>query len=114
MAGTGTIAIGGLIDGLASGNKNIDLSFDITTAVDQSLSISLASGDNTFTPPTGVNAVMIIPPPANVTVIKLKGAAGDTGIVLNPSKPSFIGLGGAANIIINAAAIIAGVVISYV
>ena len=51
---------------------------------------TLASGDNTITLPTGgstVKAATIIPPAGNAQAITLKGATGDTGLVLSLTEP---------------------------
>jgi hypothetical protein len=54
---------------------------------------TLASGNNTITVPnTAVTGVTIIPPPANVETITLKGVNGDTGIRLHLTDPSSIGI----------------------
>lgn len=52
---------------------------------------TLASGFNTITLPTGgatVVSCVIVPPPANVVTLTLKGVTGDTGIPLHLTEPS--------------------------
>ena len=58
--------------------------------------LTLASGANTITPPTGGAAVptgcVIIPPAANTTSLTLKGVTGDTGIRLHNTDPTVLAL----------------------
>lgn len=73
----------------------------------------LASGPNTITPPTSgvtAKAVTILPPSGNLTVITLKGVAGDTGVAIHLTDPTTIGLNSpSATFVLNAAALIDGV-----
>lgn len=59
-------------------------------------SVTLASGANTITVPTGggtqPTAVTIWPPNGNTTSITLKGVTGDTGIALHLTDPTTIAL----------------------
>jgi len=58
--------------------------------------VTLTSGFNLLTPPTGGSTptgVTIIPPVGNVESITLKGITGDTGVLLHPTDPSSFGLG---------------------
>lgn len=75
--------------------------------------VSLASGANTITPPSGgttPRAVTIIPPSGNVNLITLKGIAGDTGVALHKTDPTTIALDSpTATFVLNAAALIDGV-----
>lgn len=74
--------------------------------------VSLASGANTITPPTGGSspkALTIIPPSGNVVTITLKGVTGDTGILLHPTDPTTIALGSTTNTLtITTSAILTG------
>ncbi|HMB37426.1 MAG TPA: hypothetical protein VKV41_25490 [Methylomirabilota bacterium] len=54
--------------------------------------VTLASGTTTLAMPTGATMLVIIPPPTNVTPIVLKGAAGDTGVALNPNCATVLAL----------------------
>lgn len=57
--------------------------------------ISLASGANTITVPTGgtvPKAVTIIPPTGNQDTLTLKGVTGDTGIALHLTDPFTLSL----------------------
>jgi len=55
--------------------------------------LTLSSGFNTITLPTGgstVNACTIVPPTANVVTMTLKGITGDTGVPLHLTDPTTI------------------------
>ena len=56
---------------------------------------TLAAGFNLITPPadTVATGVTIVPPSYNELTITLKGITGDTGLLLNPSDPTSLGLG---------------------
>jgi hypothetical protein len=75
--------------------------------------VTLASGANTITPPTGgttPKAVTIIPPVGNVNTITLKGITGDTGVVLHKTDPAVISLNSpTSTFVLTASAEIAGV-----
>lgn len=75
--------------------------------------VSLANGDNTITvPATGApaTACVIVKPAGNSVAIKLKGIAGDTGILLHKTDHDVISLDpGQASFVLNAAAQINGV-----
>ena len=74
--------------------------------------VTLASGANTITPPTGGSSpkgLTIIPPASNTIGITLKGVTGDTGISLHLTDPTSIGLGSTTNTLtLTAASTIAG------
>ncbi len=77
-----------------SGSRSIGpFSIVGTTTFDEVDTRQLLLGDNTFTlpvapgPPLGV---VIDPPNANTAVLKIKGAAGDVGIVINKTLPTVI------------------------
>lgn len=75
--------------------------------------VSLSSGSNTITPPTGATtpkAVTIVPPSGNLNTIILKGVGGDTGVVLHLTDPTTIALNSpVTTFVLNAAAGIDGV-----
>ena len=103
----------------------VQFSGDITTSIIQSALdnavspgesdiISLALGANTITAPVVsgiiVTGLMIIPPAGNINLMTLKGVAGDTGIPLHLTNPTFIPLNTTfVSLVINAAAAIVGV-----
>jgi hypothetical protein len=75
--------------------------------------LTLASGDNTITVPTGgaaPTAVTIVKPAGNTVLLKLKGAGGDTGVKLNLTAHDSVSLDSTqATFILNAAAQLVGV-----
>jgi hypothetical protein len=79
--------------------------------------INLAIGDNTIAVPTGgtvPTAVTIVKPVANTATLKLKGAGGDTGVKLHITDPDSISLDPTqASFILNASAIVTGVVLIW-
>lgn len=57
--------------------------------------VTLVTGANTITPPTGGSspkAVTVLPPSGNTLSITLKGVTGDTGVGLHLTDPTSIGL----------------------
>lgn len=88
-----------------------DLEFNQTfEAIDNAASpgeielISLLTGANTITPPTGATGVTIIPDNTNTIAITLKGVTGDTGLPLALTSPTSIGLASASNTFVLTAA----------
>lgn len=75
--------------------------------------VSLNTGNNTITPPTGGStpvAVTITPPAGNLNTITLKGVAGDTGVVLHLTDPTSIALNSpTATFVLTASANVIGV-----
>jgi len=75
--------------------------------------VTLTSGANTVTPPTGGTtplAVTIVPPSGNTALITLKGISGDTGIALHKTDPCTISLNSTTStFVLTAASQIAGV-----
>lgn len=80
---------------------------------DEERVIGLLAGDNVITVPTsGVLAqgIVMVPPPTNTAILKLKGNAGDVGVQLNPQNMAVISLdSGVQQVIVNASAPVAGV-----
>lgn len=54
--------------------------------------VTLAAGNNSFSVPSGTTGLTIIPPDSNTEIITLKGVNGDTGVKLNLTGPTSIGL----------------------
>ena len=55
--------------------------------------LTLASGANTITLPTGgstVKSATLVPPTSNSQTITLKGVTGDTGIALSKTQPTVV------------------------
>mgnify|MGYP001594935536 CR=1 FL=1 len=84
-----------------------------TASPGQEQIVTLASGANTITPPTGGSTVvgcMIIPPAANATLITLKGVTGDTGVPIHKTDHTVVGLDSTlTTFVLTAAAQIIGV-----
>lgn len=54
---------------------------------------SLGNGDNTITVPTNASVAVLIPPVSNTTIsFKIKGASGDTGILISKAAPTVLTL----------------------
>jgi hypothetical protein len=62
----------------------------LTNTVHQRFLLSLVSGANTVTIPTGTTIVALIPPPANTQTLTLKGVSGDTGINMSRTQPTIV------------------------
>ena len=92
MAGA-SFVISGMSAGEPSGQRVFGpLSVTNTATVGETLAVALASGDNTFTVPTGSVACMVIPPTNNSTAIKFRCSlnSGDAGLPLNPGALPFM------------------------
>lgn len=79
---------------------------NVSTGSGQIQQVALASGANTITVPTSAVAVTILMPSGNTVQVTLKGVSGDTGIALNQSGPSLIGLQGVTSFVLNAASVV--------
>ncbi len=79
--------------------------------------LTLASGANTITVPTGgstVTGCLISPPTGNTTSIILKGVTGDTGIRLHNTDPTSIAIDSSvATFVLTAGGTITGVRLFY-
>lgn len=109
----GTITIQGLIPGTLAGTQYVGpftltvngTNFAITELI-------LASGANTIPIPTWAFIAIIVPPVANAVSLTLKGASGDTGIIIDQAQPTLLnmptGISNSANLVITAASQTAG------
>lgn len=110
MTVNAALRIEGSVIGMAGGAEGISLSVFIASAIGQRQLITLASGANTITVPTGSTMVIIVPPTTNTQTMTLKGVTGDTGIALDVAKPFVLSLAaGVASFVITAGAQIVGV-----
>jgi hypothetical protein len=76
--------------------------------------VTLASGANTLTWPTGSRRCVITPPTANTTAITYKGVAGDTGTRLHDTDWNVISRDASvASFVLNAAAQVVGVELAW-
>lgn len=65
--------------------------------------LSLSSGDNTISVPSGAIGIAFSPSSSSTVVKKLKGAGGDTGVTIRANAPSVVYLPDAtASFILNA------------
>ena len=101
----GTLLISGTQSGIPTGEAVIG-PFNVPMSnVDETLSVTLAQGDNTFALPAAIEGVIIMIPANQTGVVKLKGAGADTGVplsVLEPTVLEFPSGGVPASIILNA------------
>jgi hypothetical protein len=83
------VQLRGILEGLPGGSVNIAPS-DIqnTTPPQNTLQDVLANGDNIVPIPALADGIIIIFDPTSTTVKKIKGAGGDTGVIV--SKTSWI------------------------
>lgn len=89
-----------------SGDVEYSQTFDaqtVSTGSGQNQIVALSSGNNTITPPTNAIAVTIIFPDGNTVQVTLKGVNGDTGIALNLTGPTSLGLQSVSTFVLSAA-----------
>lgn len=84
MAALSTIQLRGYFSGLLGGSRSISPT-DLVNVSAPALasSTTLANGDTTIAGPTGSIGCIILLNPASVTVKKLKGIVGDTGVAIS-------------------------------
>lgn len=89
---------------------------EIASPKAQHFVMNLVAGDTEISLP-GVYLAIIVPPPDNTAVLKLKGAAGDTGIKIHSSHWCALTLNGSPtptnSIIINASTLVTSVELYY-
>jgi hypothetical protein len=66
--------------------------------------VTLLSGVNTIGIPTGAVGCYFVPYASNAQQLTLKGAGGDTGLILAPTQPVLLSFGGGINTFIIQAA----------
>lgn len=107
MAIESHLTLRGYFENLTEGARNLAptelINSDAPTTVTV---VSLVSGDNTIAVPAKAVGCLILFASTSAVVKKLKGAGGDTGITLHPTKWLVLSFTAAAmaNIIINASA----------
>lgn len=110
VSATRTIAI--VFTGDIAGDQSIAASTN-TTSPGQIQVVTLASGANTITVPSGgttPTACTIMKPTGNTTAITLKGIAGDTGIALHLTDPDTVSIASSVtSFVLNAGASLPGV-----
>ena len=95
MAANAVIQITGQISGAATGGKTIGpMTLTSSAACPQTQELTLAAGDNTVTVPVATNnapsGCFITLPSSNTSVVTLKGAAADTGIVIGKTSTQML------------------------
>lgn len=114
----GTLTIMGASAGLSSGQKTIGpATMTGNATVGAILDATLASGDNTFSVPTGATAVAIFLGTGSTTTIKVRTNldAADAGIQVGGS--GFVAFplpAGSTQVVLNASGVLAGVELSFI
>ena len=109
MAGSGTITLSGTIVGLPNGQRVVSQSYPIDAAIDESLQLTLAVGDNEIAVPGGASAVMIDLPVSNTVLVTLSPALGIAGVALHKTLPAWLPIDSSQTVLVlNAASALAG------
>jgi|SRR5579859_785756 len=87
---SGVLTFSGVLIGLPSGTRTINLSIPIPNAVDESQELSLVAGDDVVSVPAGASGVILDPPAGNSVVVALKSPGDTTGVALHPSLPTIL------------------------
>ena len=90
----------------------LSLLLELATAIGDVQTLTLASGNNTLTIPSGTKLIVFVPPVANATALLLKGANGDTGVNMVPNQWAAIPYQ-SGSVVINAAAQVSGNTVAY-
>jgi len=111
------LTVSGTYSGLPEGSGSISLPVvNLTSAVYERLPLTLSSGNNTVTVPTGASLVLLVPPTGNTTQVILKGVNGDTGISVSRATPFFFLLDTTSppsSFVLNAAGSISGYTVVF-
>lgn len=95
MPGSAILTLSGTVTGIPSGQQVVNVVWTIPAAIGEVIPTSLAIGNNVINVPSGARTVMIQPPDGNTVQMTFKGIAGDTGILMDLTLPSFPSLGSA-------------------
>ena len=108
----GNITVAGNVTGAPTGSRTFGpLTITANSAVDATQVLSLSSGANTVTVPSGATACVILGPnatnpqpnPRSGVVLTVKGVSGDTGIAVSNAYPTLLSWDSApATFVINA------------
>ena len=107
MALRSLVQLRGFFELLPGGSKNINVSdLQNNTPPSEEVQLILLLGDNTITVPALAAGCIIVFDSTSVTTKTLKGAAGDTGIILAPTQWSVLTFtpAGITDFIINSSA----------
>ena len=104
----GTVTVTGAASGLLGGEKILGpITITGTAIVGEILDVTLSSGDNSFTIPTGAVGVVFIPPATNTATVKYRtsGNSADGGLPISGIQP-FVHVfnGSPSSVILNASA----------
>lgn len=89
------------VDDLLAETLPVALQWSMTSAVGQIQSLTIGT-NTTITVPSGTTLIILIPPTTNTNALTLKGASGDTGVLLSLTKPTVIAYA-SGTVILNAA-----------
>lgn len=104
---SGSFTIKGTVTGLLTGAKDLGtVTIANASAVANTSVVTLALGDTTVPIPTAAVAALFVPATGSTAVLKLKGAAGDTGVRLASTGAQVLNFGTPhdASFIVNASA----------
>lgn len=95
MAGTGTLQVTFNVTNLPVGSESFSSTTTASTAIVFASTVSLSSGANTITIPTGITTLVVVGPngvsptpnPAYAGTLTLKGVTGDTGVPISAKWP---------------------------
>lgn len=91
MAIASTVQLRGYFSGLLAGSRSVSpTDFSNAAAPSHVIQITLASGANTITIPTGTRGVLIAFDITSTATKTLKGITGDTGVILDPVGWNFL------------------------
>lgn len=108
MAGTATVRVSGSIISFPGGTRAILTSDQVNAnSPDFSTTAILANGDNTVTVPVTAKGAIVIFDPNSVSIKKIKGVGGDTGVILRRNGFNYISFDDTppASFIINSSAL---------
>lgn len=117
MAATGNVTVSGNVSNLSAGSSSNfgPSTSNASAAVEYNTTVTLTTGANTITLPTGLTSLIIVGPngtnptpnPSSGSVLTLKGVAGDTGVPMSNAYPTVLQWDtgqSPASIVINASA----------
>lgn len=105
MAATGTVTVSGTVEDGPTGTKAIaPPSISTAAAVSAEVQVQLTSGDNSIAVPTGATVAIVAFDQESTTTKTLKGAGGDTGLVLGTVETLMLPVNGETAFIINSSA----------
>lgn len=105
MSATGTVSVVGTVEDLPTGTKSITPpAISAPAAIAAEVQLELASGDNTIDVPAGATVAIVAFDQDSTTIKTLKGAGGDTGLILGTIETLMLPVVGETSFIINSSA----------